>query len=60
MTVSKRGMGSHKHGTSGRSPPSPKTKFMTAFDNNRLADAQKAKRQKPTMYRSVEEAIKST
>lgn len=29
------GMGSHKHGISGHSGPSPKTKFMTTFDRNR-------------------------
>lgn len=28
-------MGSHKHGISGVSGPSPKTKFMVTFDRNR-------------------------
>ena len=58
MTVGKRGMGAHKHGTSGGIGPSPKTKFMSAFDANRLADEQKAKRKKPVMHRTIQEALK--
>lgn len=51
------GIGSHKHGVSGRSGPSPRTKFMTALDANRLADAQRARRPKPQMWPSVREAL---
>lgn len=53
------GMGSHKHGVSGKSGPSPKTKFMTCFDANRLADQKADQRRKPRMWKSIKEALKN-
>lgn len=38
MQAGRGGMGSHKHGISGYSGPSPRTKFMRAFDENRWRD----------------------
>lgn len=50
-------MGNHKHGISGKSGPSPKTKFMTCFDANRLAEA----RVKPQcrMWPSIQDLMKA-
>lgn len=57
MAQGRGGMGSHKHGTSGRSGPSPKTKFMTAFDRNRLAEAAHFSKPKTRMFSSGKEAL---
>jgi hypothetical protein len=59
MQLKTRGIGSRKHGRCGISGPSPKSKFMTAFDANRLADQDKAKRKPPIMFASVREALKT-
>jgi hypothetical protein len=52
------GMGSHKHGTSGRGGPSPKTKFMAAFDANRLAEQERQKRPQPASFSSIAELMR--
>lgn len=55
MQQGRGGMGSRKHGKSGRSGPGPKTKFMTAFDANRENEARKKPKKK--MYDSIQEAL---
>lgn len=55
------GMGSHKHGTSGRGGPSPRTKQNAARDNNRelaLLAAQRAKRRAVESCESISEALR--
>lgn len=58
MQQARGGMGNHKHGVSGRGGPSPKTKFMTAFEANRLAREQAALRPKPRRYGSITEMMR--
>lgn len=55
------GMGSHKHGTSGRGGPSPRAKQNAARDNNAelaLLAAQRAKRRAVDSYESISDALK--
>jgi len=58
MQQGRGGMGSHKHGISGHSGPSPRTKLMTCLENNRWLQSRK-RRPKPIMFGSVAEAFAS-
>ena len=59
MFSSSGGMGSHKHGVSGHASRSPRFRFMTKLEAKRDAEARAdaAKRRKPAMFGSVEEAF---
>lgn len=51
-------MGTRKHGTSGRGGPSPKAKFMTAFEANRLVQQQAGQRPKPPTFTNVADLMR--
>ena len=57
MQQGRGGMGSHKHGVSGHSGPSPRAKLMAALYDNR--ERATRKRVKPTMYETMEEAMRA-
>jgi hypothetical protein len=55
MQQGRGGIGSHKHGVSGRAPRSPRYKLMqTLEDNKRRAEARKRKL-KPRMVSTIED-----
>ena len=57
--VGRSGMGSHKHGVSGHSGPSPRAKLMMAMGANRLAEQQMAlKKRTAPAYATVRDALK--
>lgn len=64
MDKGRGGMGSHKHGISGHSGPSPRAKLMTALDANRELDqaaALRAERRAGTpMFDSVADLFGNT
>jgi hypothetical protein len=53
------GMGSHKHGTSGRVPPTPGYKMQRTREANALAEAERAKRPVAPTYATVADAMKA-
>lgn len=57
MQSGRGGMGSHKHGTSGRAGPAPGAKQDRAREANRLAEEERRKRPRPRMHGSVREAL---
>lgn len=58
MTQGRRGMGNHKHGTSGYAPRSPGYKQMRTREANALAETERAKKHVSKTYTSVAEAIR--
>ncbi len=60
MQQGRGGMGSHKHGISGHSGPSPRFKFMRTFEANREREAETRaiRRRKPKMFPTVAEAFR--
>lgn len=59
MQAARGGMGSHKHGTSGRGGPSPGAKQARARDANRIAEEEQKLRPKTDVYKSVQDLMKS-
>lgn len=53
------GMGTHKHGTSGRGAPSPRAKLMRALDANERLAADAKKKPKATTYLSLKAAMEA-
>ena len=54
MQQGRGGMGSHKHGVSGRAPRSPRYKIMQTLEDNRRRQEEK-RRPKPTTVSSFEQ-----
>ena len=50
-------MGSHKHGTSGHPPRSPRYKLMQTLEANREAEEERAKRPKGKTFETVGELL---
>lgn len=50
------GMGSHKHGVSGRTPKSPRTRMHMKLEAER---AEQPKRPKPAMHESVQDLFRN-
>jgi hypothetical protein len=55
MQQGRGGMGSHKHGVSGRAPRSPRYKFMQTLEDNRRRAEETKRRRKPKMAASFDE-----
>lgn len=58
MQEGRGGMGSHKHGTSGRAPRSPGYKMMRTREANALAAEERDKKPKSKTYISIAEALR--
>jgi hypothetical protein len=55
MQQGRGGMGSHKHGVSGRAPRSPRYKFMQTLEDNRRREEERKRRLKPKMVSALAE-----
>jgi hypothetical protein len=55
MQQGRGGMGSHKHGVSGRAPRSPRYKFMQTLEDNKRRAEERKRKIKPRMVSSIEE-----
>jgi hypothetical protein len=58
MQKGRGGMGSHKHGVSGRAPRSPAYKQQRTREANALADEEAAKKVSAKTYQTVSDALR--
>jgi hypothetical protein len=55
MQQGRGGMGSHKHGVSGRAPRSPRYKLMQTLEDNKRRAEGRNRKLKPRMVPTIEE-----
>lgn len=59
MQKGRGGMGSHKHFFSGKATRSPRYKQAQTREANKLAEEARAKRPKPKMFPTVQDALRN-